>query len=59
MAANSGMRRLLREIHLSISHVLQGKPNDLKITQYILKQYRQFRLTDMQYCKGKKHALKR
>ena len=53
MAASSGMRRLLREIRLSISHA-QGKPNDLKITQYILKQYRQYRLTEMQYCKASK-----
>ena len=54
---SSGLRRLLREIRLSISHHAQGgilKPNDLKITQYILKQYRQYGLTEMQYCKASK-----
>ena len=57
MASSTGVRTVFRELRCSLN---QPKIKDLKITQYILNQYRKHQITEKQHCKvclGFLHAL--
>ena len=48
MASSTGVRTVFRELRCSLN---QPKIKDLKITQYILNQYRKHQITEKQHCK--------
>lgn len=49
MASSTGVRTVFRELRCSLN---QPKIKDLKITQYILNQYRKHQITEKQHCKA-------
>lgn len=48
--ASKGVRRVFTELRRSSDHGARVK--DLKISQYIMEQYRKHQLTEKQYCKA-------